>query len=292
MKQSYEDFTANFFTVVSKSGSEWNCKCPWHDDNSPSLRINIESGLFLCNGCGRKGHLKRVAKDEGIDVAMREVNVLDYVLKAIAPERRERVMSEGFLTPLCMTTDYWETVRKITPATVKKFKLGQDLVRHTATIPLRTEYGELLGLCERQLGGMQGPKYHYPFNYKKNHHLFGTWMLEPDHDTVCIVEGPIDAIAMWDVGIPAVALSGSSMSARQVKVLRQLDIRNVVLFTDNDEAGTHAIEQMIESLTGTGVLWSLARYRSDWGKDPAALTPGQRRSAFKRAVTQFDVTID
>lgn len=293
MRQTYEDFARSYFTVVSQGGSELNCRCPWHEDNSPSLRVNIDSGLFICLGCGKKGHLKKIADGSGVSVGTAEVNVLDYVLNAVArPERRERIMSEAFLTPLMMTTDYWTNVRRLTPETVKRFQLGQDLTRSTATIPFRGEGGELLGIIERQLGGGKGPKYHYPIGFKKNLHLFGSWMLDESTDTVCIVEGPVDALSMWDAGIPALAISGSFISPQQVVVLRKLDIRHAVLFTDNDEAGTHAVTQIIESLSGSGILWSLARYGAGWPKDPAALTAKQRRMAFRHALSQLNVTME
>jgi DNA primase len=293
MKRTYEDFARSYFQVVSQGGSELNCKCPWHSDNAPSLRVNIDSGLFICLGCGKKGHLKRLAEGEGATIGAQEVNVLDYVLNAVSrPERSERVLSEAFLTPLMMTTDYWTNIRRLTSATVLRFQLGQDLVKSTATIPFRGEGGELLGIIERQLGGGKGPKYHYPMGFKKNLHLFGSWMLDSSTDSVCIVEGPVDALAMWDAGIPTVAISGSSISAQQVSVLRKLNVHHAVLFTDNDEAGSHAIEQMVESLAGTGILWSLARYGNGWPTDPAALNMKQRRMAYRHALSQLNVTTD
>jgi DNA primase len=39
-----------------RNGAEWaTIKCPFHEDNSPSLRINLKSGGFFCHGCGAKG---------------------------------------------------------------------------------------------------------------------------------------------------------------------------------------------------------------------------------------------
>ncbi len=29
--------------------------CPFHDDTSPSLRVNVETGAFRCMACGAKG---------------------------------------------------------------------------------------------------------------------------------------------------------------------------------------------------------------------------------------------
>ena len=29
--------------------------CPFHDDHTPSLRVNVETGAFRCMACGAKG---------------------------------------------------------------------------------------------------------------------------------------------------------------------------------------------------------------------------------------------
>ena len=30
-------------------------RCPFHEDNSPSLRVSIPNGGFFCHGCGARG---------------------------------------------------------------------------------------------------------------------------------------------------------------------------------------------------------------------------------------------
>jgi hypothetical protein len=39
-----------------KGNGAWvTAVCPFHDDTSPSLRINLEKGAFACLACGAKG---------------------------------------------------------------------------------------------------------------------------------------------------------------------------------------------------------------------------------------------
>ena len=38
-----------------RRGREVFFRCPFHDDRSPSLRINVEKGVWLCDPCGRLG---------------------------------------------------------------------------------------------------------------------------------------------------------------------------------------------------------------------------------------------
>lgn len=39
-----------------KGNGTWvTAVCPFHEDTSPSLRINLENGAFACMACGAKG---------------------------------------------------------------------------------------------------------------------------------------------------------------------------------------------------------------------------------------------
>jgi CHC2 zinc finger len=50
----------NYFRKSLPRGEEWlpgrNAHCPFHDDQTPSLGINVETGQFICYGCGVKGN--------------------------------------------------------------------------------------------------------------------------------------------------------------------------------------------------------------------------------------------
>ena len=36
-------------------GNQIMARCPFHEDNNPSLSINLERGMFHCFGCGVRG---------------------------------------------------------------------------------------------------------------------------------------------------------------------------------------------------------------------------------------------
>jgi hypothetical protein len=45
------------YTELRKTGKEYVGKCPFHQDNHPSLQVNQEKQLFYCFSCQRKGDL-------------------------------------------------------------------------------------------------------------------------------------------------------------------------------------------------------------------------------------------
>jgi hypothetical protein len=91
---------------------------------------------------------------------------------------------------------------------------------------------------------------------------------------VAIVEAPLDAIALAQVGLPAVALFGASN--RPAWLRRALAYRDCVIATDDDEAGNQAMESLRAWLDlsprKVRLLFGGAKDASElFEKDPAAL---------------------
>ena len=56
------------YVQLKKSGKEWVGCCPFHEDRTPSFRVNPDSGLWFCHGCGIGGDiLSFVEKAEGLN---------------------------------------------------------------------------------------------------------------------------------------------------------------------------------------------------------------------------------
>ena len=59
---------SSFGVSYEKKGRSHMAKCPWHDDDTPSLSIDQGKGLYNCFGCGESGDIfDLVQKMEGID---------------------------------------------------------------------------------------------------------------------------------------------------------------------------------------------------------------------------------
>ena len=50
------DFLAKYVNV-EKKGNSYVCRCPFHNEKTPSFSINNEKGLFYCFGCGIGGNV-------------------------------------------------------------------------------------------------------------------------------------------------------------------------------------------------------------------------------------------
>jgi DNA primase len=58
----------HFGVRLTKKGKSHTGHCPWHDDNTPSLSVDKEKGLYNCFGCGESGdHFSLVMKMKGYE---------------------------------------------------------------------------------------------------------------------------------------------------------------------------------------------------------------------------------
>ena len=55
---TYQEMFIKYFPdVADPSQEEWNVVCPFHEDDRPSMRVNVIKGIYICfaNSCGCKG---------------------------------------------------------------------------------------------------------------------------------------------------------------------------------------------------------------------------------------------
>jgi 5S rRNA maturation endonuclease (ribonuclease M5) len=105
--------------------------------------------------------------------------------------------------------------------------------------------------------------------------LYGFHLARQAKITV-VCEGEIDAMSVAQAGFSAVALGGAHLSTSQATLLKNSVCDEVVVFTDNDEAGRKARAAIVDALVGhkrvSVVDWSLLnsldpRNFDKWNKD-------------------------
>lgn len=291
----WEPFITTRFNVQGTSGREFQCVCPWHDDKGRgNLYVNGESGLYNCFSCGAKGTLATLLDDgellptPGLDDLRSKLYRAQASRKPALRPKPESTLNR--YEPGTMHR-YWTKTRGFSHKTIDAFGLKYDTLTDCAIIPIRDPEGRLLGVIERRLDGSK-PKYNHPSGFKAGGHLFAADKARR-HRRVALCEGPLDAVACWDAHVPAVAMHGARLAEDQARVLKQIGVYNVVVMTDNDDAGRQAVPQIHEALKGTGIQVEVAWYRPDWrAKDPGELDRRQRHQMFKTAMNWRQYTME
>ena len=156
--------------------------------------------------------------------------------------------------------------RGITVEMAKFWELRYDSITRRTIIPVRNMMGYLVGLLSRATSpddyithavgvpGLKGESNKYFF--KKGLVLYGENRAY-NHDTVIVVESPLDVIYGWSHGLhelmDIVALMGAKPSP--IHIERLLPYRRVILALDNDYSGQEGIQTLIRQLTGKTKLF-------------------------------------
>ena len=160
---------------------------------------------------------------------------------------------------------------------------------HQLTIPFRDNRGKIVSFVFRNIQSKEGSKkYIYMTNSKKSHYLFNLKSTRNNKKSLILVEGLPDAITSHIHGLDnVVALGGNSISDEQIKLIKSSGAEAITICLDNDEAGTKAIQPVIERMLFNGV--SIPIYVSSWPnsyshKDPDEIIKNEGIEAFKSLI--------
>lgn len=223
--------------------------CHVHGDTNASARVNALTGGWLCYACGAKGYVDTDKIVVSPDSVVRELQTLDKVINEKPVTYSERWLN---LFDAQGPGEYW--LSRYNEETCRLYRLGFDPATNAATYPLRDRKGTVLGVVRRSLLDT-GPKYLYPYGVDISTLLFD--LHRNESDTVILVEGATDAIAVREAGFEAMAIYGSRLSRRQAELLRAYSPNRIIAAFDQDRAGDSAYEGVREQF---GVTVERARW--------------------------------
>lgn len=137
--------------------------------------------------------------------------------------------------------------------------------------PIRDIQGNVLSFQARAIFDWKEtklPKY-YHGSYDKSVTLYGLYenaKLITELDCAVLVEGPLDVVALYQTGIPAVTGLGTAFSEIQARLLRMY-CSCVYIWFDNDPAGLKAVESTTSILRACDFEVHVVKSKS--AKDPA-----------------------
>jgi DNA primase len=195
-------------------------------------------------------------------------------------------------------------LQDLAKAGIVYIKNGRGVDRFTGRIifPLFDHRGNVVGFAGRTIPGRSSSKLAKYINtpetpiYHKSNVLYGLEITRKqikDKGFAVVVEGELDMISSWQIGIKnTVALKGSALTNEQAKLLARFS-KNVVLALDADVAGDAAARRGIEIAELEGLEVKVA----DLGdyKDPddmARKDPDLLKKSVKKAVGVWDFLIN
>lgn len=175
-----------------------------------------------------------------------------------------------------------------------------DRFRGRLIFPLRDHRGNICGFAGRVLDpeAKEAKYINTPETliYHKSDLLYGLFENSKEikkADEVILVEGELDAISSWQVGVKnVVAIKGSALTSRQIQLLTRFT-KNLIFALDSDIAGDAAARRGIEAADSFGMAMRVVEIRG--GKDPdevAQKNPSLWKKLVKEAVPVYDYFLD
>jgi len=256
---------------LRKNKDELRGRCPIHKgDGERSFHVNTTKNAFQCFSCKARGNVLDFV------AAMEKSSVRDVALKlkdwfqvgesgagsaapvTVAANDPEPVPVGPINPPLSFElrvdhTHEYGASRGLLLETLTYFGAGlclsKGMFAERFIIPLHNPGGELVGYAGRSLDDSE-PKYLFPSSAKgfyKSHLLFGFHRVAPAAKQIILVEGFFATMYLWQIGLPALGLLGSSLSKEQEAMIVDRFDRVLLLF-DGDEAGRRATDDCLVRL--------------------------------------------
>lgn len=223
--------------VSAVAGDQLRCFCPFHNDDNPSLSINIAKNKAYCfAGCFSGSFTALCIRLNGI-----YPRTPDDVLEFDASTTAKPYMLHSISYDWEQDDNEYLHNRGFTDETIRQWKIYYNAFE--LAIPVENANGEILGFVYRTLANEE-PKYIHPGLDKKGilfnlHNVKGS--------KVSITEGPLDCIWMYQCGFSDIVSTLGTVSDEQIELLSRF--KRVDCYMDNDEAGVKATRRIGYALT-------------------------------------------
>lgn len=239
------------------------CQCPFHEDNHPSMGIDLNRGIYHCFSCGRKGKMESLYKEfTGIELFPKD-NKADAFTKFSRPifeyqyhiPKRKVIYLNYDRNSMIPALDSKECVDYLNKRGIKLeladkagFLYAKDTRINTTRFSERLcipiyENGNIVSMEGRQLNSEDsGPKVLYPKNTSVNM-LYDVDNLDFNSD-VFAVEGLMDLFVLrsCDFFSNSTSIFGANVTKRQLEQIEKCN--RFIYIYDLDEAGKKTVEQL------------------------------------------------
>jgi DNA primase len=214
--------------------------------------------MFICFACGESGsiidmvmHTTKRNYFEAtrlINSNKNSSNIVDQVEQTIDASTELKEFDMNLISRLnkdllssSRGRDYFSS-RKISDHAQKELMLGYSEKQDMVTVPVFDIESKCVGFVGRSI---EGKAFKNSTGLPKSKVLFN--LNRSKHKRVAVVESSFDAIRLWQLGIPAVATLGATVSRTQIFLLQKYS-SGVIVCPDNDEAGKALVDKITKYL--------------------------------------------
>lgn len=246
------------FTVEKIVSNNAMIKCPHHaegKEENASCGVHLDTGLYHCFTCQAKGHITDfLSAEEKESYKAQESGRWNLdLLKDFAQLQR------GFFRPEYKTIqefiqerdklefNYEKTycyLRGVTEEVFNQFYIVET--DREVIFPNVNQFGQLISYGVRRI---DSKKFYFrtPYDFSVPKISFGEYQVRNEKE-ITVVEGYFDALRLWSLGYPSIALQGVG-SKEQEEYLADSHHRLINICLDNDEAGRKAADKLQQAIS-------------------------------------------
>lgn len=305
--------------IVNDTDKRFNCLCPFHGNtDTPAFSISKEEGLWICfnESCAQRGTLEHLVMQHtgrtsmealrfiaNRNPASNEDSLSDLLGDAFAPEPEWPQFPQMAVNE--MVSMFWEhpeaieymESRGFTDEVLREFEVGYSPREGGQVVyPVHNPNGSL---CVGVVG--RGIEYKFFDNSKglpRKKVLFNLHNARKKSKSVIVVESGFDVMRIHQAGFPnTVATLGSSVSDGQLELMER-NFTEIIVFSDNDEAGMSMRRKVQMKIKGAAVLHAATDYdtlypsegiKTGVPKDAGDLRIEQIKQMLNNPLTSYDV---
>ena len=265
--------------VSNVNGDEILFKCPFHDDNTPSASLNTTDLVYNCFVCGG-GTLKFLAKklghsdiSEDLKKIPPSVITLERKLFNLMDKKyqEEDIFESNFIKLDNINSCPSYLLDRVKYETINEFDLhvclsNSSVYNQRIIFPIYSNNKR--GFIARDFTDIKPQKYLFPKNMQKQDYLFG----KMQGDIAIVVEGVFDVMKLWEYGYySCVSTMGVTIGDKQVEILIENGIKDIIIMHDGDEAGMKFVERIGEFKD----IFNIEAMTSISGKDPCEMNKSE-----------------
>lgn len=244
------------YIKLKKEGAELVTCCPFHNEKSPSFKVSKSKQIYKCFGCGKSGDALAFVQEYdkvGFHEALRRIAAMlqiEVVEEGQKPEYTRPRLAPGIMHESIIK---FFTDRGISERTVSEFGITQSVEwmpkARTEVTAINFNY-----FRDGQLVNVKYRADNKDFKLAKGAELiFYNMDLAKGADYVIIVEGEMDALALYECGFKhVVSVPNGAAKSGSNSNLKYLDnchgyfdgLATIIICTDNDEPGRQLREEL------------------------------------------------
>ncbi len=283
------DYMENDLNFVRR-GDKYATHCPFHEDKTPSLMVDIKTNRYRCYSCGRRGDIVNWLRDyedlnftEAFQKVMRlagisaqdasefEISEVSKILRDAA-KRNEKKREDYIHTIISYNDDYLRYPRGypqewldegITKENCDKYDIRIDEYGHYILYPVYDKQFNYIGRKgrDRLPENIRGRKY-------RNFHKIGTTDyfagMKENYETIkeekriIIVEGIKSVMKLDNFGYPySVSAETNYLNQSQIEIILSMGISDVTLAFDKGTPAEKIREctRLLRKLTNVYTVW-------------------------------------